>query len=115
MKLGNEVYRHKVIVADIVDDCILGLDFMKKHRCEIDVNQGVMKCGTEEVFMEGASSGKVYCLKKVILHPRSETIIPVSLPTNFGQENRCVIIEGLNNDASWKIARTLARGTNVCQ
>lgn len=48
LKLRERTFQHKVIVADIVDDCILGLDFMREHHCEIDVNQGILKCGAEE-------------------------------------------------------------------
>uniref|UniRef100_A0A2A4K0Q2 Peptidase A2 domain-containing protein n=1 Tax=Heliothis virescens TaxID=7102 RepID=A0A2A4K0Q2_HELVI len=113
LKLGNIIYQHKVIIADIVDDCILGLDFMRQHNCEIDVNQGVLKYGSEEVFMEGAPSGKVYCLKTTTLPPRSETMVPVRLPQNSGQRNRCSLIERLDEDHAWKMARTLVRANNV--
>ncbi|CAG5037918.1 unnamed protein product [Parnassius apollo] len=53
LKLGNMTYLHNVMVADIMNDYILGLDFMRKYCCEIDVKQGVLKCGQEELFMEG--------------------------------------------------------------
>lgn len=113
LQLGDSIYQHKVIVADIVDDCILGLDFMRQHGCEIDVKQGVLKCGSEELFMEGASTGEVYSLKKVILPPRSETMVPISLPRNSAQKRRCVLIDRVDSDLPWKIARTLVRATNV--
>ncbi|CAG5028002.1 unnamed protein product [Parnassius apollo] len=74
LKLGNMIYLHNVIVADIMDDCILGLDFMRKNCCAIDVKQGVLKCGQEELFVEGALPGNVYSLEKIVLPPRSETI-----------------------------------------
>ena len=112
MKLGDGIYRHNVIVADIMDDCILGLDFMRKHRCEIDVDQGVLKCGSVEIFMDGASRGKVYCLKKIALSHRSEIIVQVSLPGNSSQEKRCVLVEGVGHNTSWKLARTLIKATN---
>lgn len=63
LKLGHKAYWHNVIVADIVDDCILGLDFMRKYRCEIDVDRGVLKCGKEEILMESTPSEKVLRLK----------------------------------------------------
>lgn len=113
LKLGDRIYQHTVIVADIVDDCILGLDFMREHHCEIDVDRGVLKCGSEEVFMEGAPSGKVYCLKEIVLPCRSETIVPISLPQNSGRKDRSVLIERVNNDFPWKMARTLVKATNV--
>ncbi|KOB73149.1 Uncharacterized protein OBRU01_11159 [Operophtera brumata] len=111
MKLGERTFQHKVIVADIVPYCILGLDFMRKHQCEIDVNQGILKCRTEEIFMERGVSGKVYCLQKMVLPPRSETIVPVRLLQASGQ-NRCVLIEKSDNDLPWIMARTLVRTTD---
>lgn len=98
LKLGSEVYQHNAIVADIVDDCIVGLDFMKTHSCEIDVRQGVLKCSPEEISMEGASFGKVYCLKRSILTPRSETVVPVSLPQKSNSKPRCVLTERLDEE-----------------
>lgn len=32
LKLQNEVYQHSIIVVDIVDNCILDLDFMKTQE-----------------------------------------------------------------------------------
>ncbi|CAG4929464.1 unnamed protein product [Parnassius apollo] len=96
-----------------MDDCILGLDFMRNNCCEIDVKQGVLKCGQEELFMEGALPGNVYSIKKIVLPPRSETIVPVSLPRNAGQAHRCVLVERVNNDLPWKVARTLVRTTDI--
>lgn len=77
LKLGNGICVHNVVVAEIMDDCILGLDFMRKNCCDTDINQGVMKCGQEELFMEGALPGNVFSLKKIVLPSRSETIVYV--------------------------------------
>ncbi|CAG5025629.1 unnamed protein product [Parnassius apollo] len=112
---GNLIYLHNVIVADIMDDCILGLDFMRNNCCEIDVKQGVLKCGQEELFMEGALPGNVYSIKKIVLPPRSETIVPVSLPRKPGRAHRCVLVERVNNDLPWKVARTLVRTTDILE
>lgn len=112
LKLGDRIFWHRVIVADIVDDCILGLDFMRENNCEIDVKQGILKCGMDEIFMEGGASGKVYCAKRIILAPRSETIVPVRLPLTTGQARRCVLVEKSDIDQPWIMARTLVNSTN---
>ncbi|CAG5023448.1 unnamed protein product [Parnassius apollo] len=85
LKLGNVTYLHNVIVADIMDDCILGLDFMRNNCCEIDVKKGVFKCGQEELFMEGALPGNVHSIKKIVLPPRSETIVPLVFLETLGK------------------------------
>lgn len=43
-KLGDKLYGLKVIIADIVDDYIVGLDFMRRYHYKIDVEYGVLKC-----------------------------------------------------------------------
>ena len=38
-KLGELVVSHKVILADIVPDVILGLDFLRQHACIINYDR----------------------------------------------------------------------------
>lgn len=35
LQLSNSIYQQKLIAADIVDNCILGLDFMRQHSWKI--------------------------------------------------------------------------------
>ena len=38
LKIGNVLVNHPVLVSDIADQAILGLDFLKAHKCQIDVS-----------------------------------------------------------------------------
>ena len=38
LKIGNVLVNHPVLVSDIADQAILGLDFLKAHNCQIDVS-----------------------------------------------------------------------------
>lgn len=116
MYVGGSSYSHNVIVAEIVDDCILGLDFMKKHNCKINVADGVFKCGEEEIFILGGACGKVACAKKVIIPGRAEAQVLVELPpAGKKKSNRCVLIEDTpTKTSSQKLmtARTLVSGSS---
>ena len=39
---GNGIYSMTMYVADITDNCILGLDYLKACKVVIDLNQGVL-------------------------------------------------------------------------
>lgn len=108
LKIGENKYWHKVIVANIVDDCIIGLDFMKKYDCKIDLKVGVLKFGVDEIPIQGGVSGNVYCTRRTILQPRSQVLVPVKLPNHTGQRfHRCVVVEKLDADKPWITARTM--------
>ncbi|CAF4760063.1 unnamed protein product [Pieris macdunnoughi] len=65
-KIGGRFYRHKVVLADIVDDCIIGLDFMKLYNCKIDLEKGIFKCGEQEVCLKGHSTNSGFDVCRVI-------------------------------------------------
>ena len=108
VKIGEKKNWHTVIIADIVDDCIIGLDFMRKYSCKMDLKGGVVQFEAYEVPMEGGVKGNVYCARRTTLQPRSQTIVPVKLPFSSGQDShRCVIVEKLDCAKPWITARTL--------
>lgn len=109
IKIGETPFKHEVIVAEIVDDCIIGLDFLQNHQCSIDMKNGVLRCNTEEVPMKGGSSGKVYCVKRTVLKPRSQTLVPVVLPKNnaWRLPRRCAMIEKIETETGWVPVRTV--------
>lgn len=112
VKLGERVYRHNVIVADILDDCIIGLDFLQNYQCNIDMKYGTLKCGREEIPIKGGATGKVYCLRNTKIPPRAQTLIPIRLPEcKGGEPRRCAVVEKLEKETSWLPARTLVGPT----
>lgn len=112
IKFGERLYVQKVIVADIMDDCIIGLDFLNKYNCQIDFKNGILRCETEEMYMKGGCEGKVHCIRNVLLQPWSQTLVPVKLVSNDknNQTRHCVLIDKLPTSTPWGIARTLVQG-----
>lgn len=52
--LGGVTVLHPVLVAtDVVQDCLLGMDFLGKHNCKIDLNGKSIKIGNEVVNLKG--------------------------------------------------------------
>lgn len=106
IQLGENTYQQLVLVANITDDCIIGLDFLRRQKCIVNVARGVLSFPDQEVFLEGSSSAPVYNLKTVTLPPRSETLVEVKFPGDV-TSNRCVIVEDSGHHPSWITARTL--------
>uniref|UniRef100_A0A8D9BNK8 Uncharacterized protein n=1 Tax=Cacopsylla melanoneura TaxID=428564 RepID=A0A8D9BNK8_9HEMI len=47
--LGAKTIQHNSVLADIVDDCILGIDFMEEHGLDIGMRRRVIEFEGEEV------------------------------------------------------------------
>jgi len=51
--LGGVSVVHPVLVAtDVVQDCFLGMVFLGKHNCKIDLNGKSIKIGNEVVTLK---------------------------------------------------------------
>ena len=42
LQIGEESYDADVIVADVENDLLIGLDFMRRHGCTVDVENNVL-------------------------------------------------------------------------
>nr|CAD7260240.1 unnamed protein product [Timema shepardi] len=90
-KLGSLQVEHPVYVANIEDECILGLDFLRKFGCCIDLGSGVIR--TPEVEVEIVSRRcvtspddfPVICKRTTILPANSEVLIPAKCREDYGR------------------------------
>ena len=105
-KIGDQVYTHSALIANITDDCILGLDFLRNYRCVLDIDKGVLKFPDQEVFLQGINTCNLYCLKDTTLAPRTETLVEVKFPKKIRQR-RCVMVEDIGRHPELITARTL--------
>jgi hypothetical protein len=46
VKIGNQDILQLFYVAEINETCILGLDFLCQHRCQLNLTDGVLSMGT---------------------------------------------------------------------
>ena len=95
--IGNQTFIHETWIADITDECLLGLDFLMLHGCQVDVKDGVLCLGREEIPLSKPSAGALeqHCYRAVVarpvsLPPHSEVIVPAR-------------IEGLSGGERWGI------------
>ena len=83
--IGSLLVPQELWVADIHDDCILGLDFLQSHDRLVNLKEGALTIAGEEIPLKKqpaaieATCCKVVLAEHVQLPPRSETVVPVKL------------------------------------
>ena len=85
-----------VIIADIDNEAILGLDFLDRNNCKIDIAQGNLIVQNETIKLDHV--GYIGCCRIVAkdmvqIPPRSERIINASMTDSTLEEGRLCIIE----------------------
>ena len=79
--LGNKVYYHNVLVTDIFNEGILGMDFLVTHQCDVLLSQNQLKIKGEiiQCFHYASSAKSCYRVaiqETIVVPPNSEIIIP---------------------------------------
>ena len=104
--IGSLLVPQELWVADIHDDCILGLDFLQSHKCLVNLKDGALTIGGEEIpLKKQPATAEPTCCKVVLaehvqLPPRSEMVIPVKM-------------EGAKADYQWGLLEQSTAPTRV--
>lgn len=56
IQLGGLTLNHTAFVAPIDQDCILGVDFLKKHRCMVDFSRWELRLGRQRIGLRNPRS-----------------------------------------------------------
>ena len=72
---------HQMWVADITDECILGLDFLEKFDCQICLKDRVLVMGNQQIPLTCSSSDVPQCYRIIAkesctVEPWTEAIVP---------------------------------------
>ncbi|MCD1431043.1 DDE-type integrase/transposase/recombinase [Klebsiella pneumoniae] len=85
LAIGNASFEHRVLVAEIENEVILGMDIMNARGFELNFNRGILKINNDEV----------------ILHKKNEEIVCVTLAEDTSvPEQTEVILAGCLRDCS---------------
>jgi len=83
--IGSLTVPQELWVADIRDECILGLDFLQTHNCQVNLKDGSLIIGEEEIPLRKSQATveptcyKVVLKEGVCIPPLAEAVIPVRL------------------------------------
>ncbi|UYV73793.1 K02A2.6-like [Cordylochernes scorpioides] len=116
-QIGNNLFSHLGYLADIKDDCLIGLDVLRKFGFTIDFQENVLKIAGEEIPLVGSRSSATNKVLKVILKsdvkipPRSECILEGRLTASL-EVPQLLIVEENGQEFGQKgllLARTLCK------
>ena len=79
--MGGLKTRHVMWVADIVDQCILGLDFLQSNGCQVDLGTCILYVGVQQIPLHKASHSYPSCYRvitsgEVTIPAATEVIVP---------------------------------------
>ncbi|GFU93294.1 retrovirus-related Pol polyprotein from transposon 412 [Trichonephila clavipes] len=80
-RFGNIDYHHTACIADIIEPCILELDFLKNNNFKLNFENSNMHSKFEDITLFGLqtqfeSKQKIIAKTNISLSPRTECIIP---------------------------------------
>ncbi len=82
LKIGSTTVSHDMWVANIQDECIVGLDLLEPLGCLVDLSESVLQIGEEEIALQKPDKRPVPKCYRVVLEtsvtlpPRSESVVP---------------------------------------
>ena len=91
IKLGKKTFQHEVWLADVENDGILGVDFMKSNECDLLLSKGFLSIQGEEIpcYENEHDVPPTCCRIQVPMYvevaPESEVIIPGKPMDNVGE------------------------------
>ena len=80
VKLEDNIFKEWVYVAPIEDDMLLGLDFLKKYKVDINISTLTLVLGNLTINMSSTqtsnkSLGNVLVMKKTVIPPNSVKLV----------------------------------------
>ncbi|KAJ8944187.1 hypothetical protein NQ318_016168, partial [Aromia moschata] len=114
IQLGSKIMYHRVLTADIRDDCILGLDILSKHGFVVDVKNKSIQIQNEEIVMapklqDYNKSRRIIVEEDIQIPQGSENI---SIAKLVGNGLSTGIVEASERNDGLLIARSLVQMDN---
>ncbi len=107
IRIGRTIFQHEVLIADIMDEVILGMDFMRANGFVVDVGRGVLSYSNIELPLQvsstGATTRRIIVDHREKLPPNSETIVWGRLEGGSGSPRLWVVEANEEEDGAKEI------------
>ncbi|UYV78634.1 K02A2.6-like, partial [Cordylochernes scorpioides] len=87
IQIGSKIFQHKGYIADIMDECIIGLDVLRQFGLSIDIGRNFLRTSDEDIplltsqELHNFQACRVLALEDTQVPPRSECVIKGQLET----------------------------------
>ena len=98
LTVGTFQTKQEMWVAEIADECILCLDFLQQHNCQVDLKEGVLHIGNEEVPLQQPRATEPICCRcytttSVTISPVSKMIVPASVEGEWRKNSKWAVLQ----------------------
>ena len=104
---------HRFLVADVVDDVLLGLDFLESHDALLDFANCELQIGSERLRCQDGNGdhmqSAVMAIRRVVVPPRSEMVIAGKLRQDLPRE--WCVVEASTAEKPFLVGGTLTHKT----
>lgn len=83
IKIGSHIINHEVLIADIHNDGILGVDFLTPNNCDVLLNESCLSINGDRIpcyhFTENMQPTicRIAVAHDVVVPPEAEVIVPI--------------------------------------
>lgn len=99
INLGGHNFQHEMLISDIVQDAILGIDFMRSNKCDLIISKNYMSVKGDKIpcYMKTNSSNccRVAIAENIVIEPNSEVVISGKILDHTDKDRSC-LIEGFD-------------------
>ncbi|UYV73056.1 hypothetical protein LAZ67_10001690 [Cordylochernes scorpioides] len=87
IQIGNKIFQHKSYIADIMDECIIGMDVLMQFVFSIDIGRNLLRTSDEDIplltshQLDNFQVCRVLALEDTQVPPRSECVTKGQLET----------------------------------
>ena len=105
LTVGTFQAKQRMWVANIADECILGLDFLQQHNCQVDLKKGVLHIGNEEVPLQQSQATETACCRcytatPVTIPPNSEMVVRAKVEGEWRKCSKWAMLQPDDNEAT---------------
>lgn len=118
--IGYQKFRHRVLIVEIYDQVILGLDFLHKHNCIVNIGTRTLSVNNDDIILNERSNQKdvnceLLCIEDTLVPGMSEKIILCNT-SNIPSSSIMMVSPIYENNEYDRImcARTLIDVSNSC-
>lgn len=101
-QIGGTSFKHRVLVANIEEEVILGMDMMTKLGCKLDLEENVIRINGEEIVLQRRTNNRpnvaqVVLDEDTVLPERCQKMVPACLEINT-PDGQIVMLEPGTSD-----------------
>lgn len=99
LDIGGHIFNHEMLISDMVQDCILGIDFMRQNKCDLLISKNQLVINGDKIpcYMKTGSEPaccRVTVCENVTVDPNSEVVVSGKIIDHVDRDSMCLVEGG---------------------